>query len=54
MACTVLYHRSFSAPPRFVEAQVRERALHPVRPRVFSAQFNAMWQRMTRSSGWCR
>ena len=45
MACTVLYSPQFQrARPDFIEAQVRERALHPVRPRVFSAQFNAMWQ----------
>jgi 3-oxoadipate enol-lactonase len=45
MACTVLYSPQFQrARPEFIEAQVRERALHPVRPRVFSAQFNAMWQ----------
>jgi 3-oxoadipate enol-lactonase len=45
IACTVLYSPQFQrAHPEFIEAQIRERALHPVRPRVFSAQFNAMWQ----------
>ena len=45
MACTVLYSPQFQRTHReFIEAQIRERALHPVRPRVFSAQFNAMWQ----------
>jgi pimeloyl-ACP methyl ester carboxylesterase len=45
IACTVLYSKQFQrAHPEFIEAQIRERALHPVRPRVFSAQFNAMWQ----------
>lgn len=45
MACTVLYSPQFQRTHAdFIEAQIRERALHPVRPRVFSAQFNAMWQ----------
>ena len=45
IACTVLYSPQFQrAHPEFIEAQIRERALHPVRPRIFSAQFNAMWQ----------
>jgi pimeloyl-ACP methyl ester carboxylesterase len=45
IACTVLYSPQFQrAHPEFIDAQVRERARHPVRPRVFSAQFNAMWQ----------
>ncbi len=45
IACTVLYSPQFQRThPDFIEAQIRERALHPVRPRVFSAQFNAMWQ----------
>jgi len=45
IACTVLYSPQFQrAHPEFIDAQVRERATHPVRPRVFSAQFNAMWQ----------
>ena len=45
IACTVLYSQQFQrAHPEFIEAQIRERALHPVRPRVFSAQFAAMWQ----------
>jgi 3-oxoadipate enol-lactonase len=44
LACTVLYSPQFQrARPDFIEAQVRERARHPVRPRVFSAQFQAMW-----------
>jgi 3-oxoadipate enol-lactonase len=43
LACTVLYSRQFQRThAEFIEAQVRERSLHPVRPRVFSAQFNAM------------
>jgi pimeloyl-ACP methyl ester carboxylesterase len=45
IACTVLYSPQFQRTHSdFIEAQIRERALHPVRPRVFSAQFNAMWQ----------
>jgi pimeloyl-ACP methyl ester carboxylesterase len=45
IACTVLYSQQFQrAHPEFIEAQIRERGLHPVRPRVFSAQFAAMWQ----------
>ncbi len=45
IACTVLYSEQFRrAHPEFIEAQIRERAQHPVRPRVFSAQFAAMWQ----------
>jgi pimeloyl-ACP methyl ester carboxylesterase len=45
LACTVLYSAQFQRTHAdFIEAQIRERALHPVRPRVFSAQFNAMWQ----------
>jgi 3-oxoadipate enol-lactonase len=45
IACTVLYSRQFQRThPEFIEAQIRERSLHPVRPRVFSAQFNAMSQ----------
>jgi pimeloyl-ACP methyl ester carboxylesterase len=45
LACTVLYSRQFQRThAEFIEAQVRERSLHPVRPRVFSAQFNAMSQ----------
>ena len=45
LACTVLYSRQFQRThPEFIEAQIRERGLHPVRPRVFSAQFNAMSQ----------
>jgi 3-oxoadipate enol-lactonase len=43
IACTVLYSQQFQrAHPEFIEAQVRERARHPVRPRVFAAQFAAM------------
>jgi 3-oxoadipate enol-lactonase len=45
MACTVLYSQPFQRThPEFIEAQVRERSRNPVRPRVFSAQFNAMSQ----------
>jgi pimeloyl-ACP methyl ester carboxylesterase len=45
IACTVLYSPQFQrAHPEFIEAQIRDRALHPVRPRVFSAQFRAMWE----------
>jgi 3-oxoadipate enol-lactonase len=45
LACTVLYSLQFQrAHPEFIEAQIRERARHPVRPRVFSDQFKAMWQ----------
>ena len=45
IACTVLYSPQFQRThPDFIEARIRERALHPVRPRVFSAQFTAMWQ----------
>jgi pimeloyl-ACP methyl ester carboxylesterase len=44
IACTVLYSPLFQrSHPGFIEAQVRERAQHPVRPRVFSAQYSAMW-----------
>jgi 3-oxoadipate enol-lactonase len=44
LACTVLYSRQFQRThPEFIEAQIRERARHPVRPRVFSDQFKAMW-----------
>jgi 3-oxoadipate enol-lactonase len=45
IACTVLYSQQFQrAHPEFIEDQVRERARHPVRPRVFAAQFAAMSQ----------
>jgi pimeloyl-ACP methyl ester carboxylesterase len=45
IACTVLYSQAFQRThPEFIEAQVRERSRNPVRPRVFSAQFNAMLQ----------
>jgi pimeloyl-ACP methyl ester carboxylesterase len=45
IACTVLYAQQFQRThPDFIEAQIRERASNPVRPRVFSAQFNAMAQ----------
>jgi 3-oxoadipate enol-lactonase len=45
MACTVLYSPQFQRTHTdFIEAQIRERALHPVRPRLFSAQFKAMWE----------
>jgi pimeloyl-ACP methyl ester carboxylesterase len=44
MACTVLYSRQFQRThPEFIDEQVRERARNPVRPRVFSAQYKAMW-----------
>jgi pimeloyl-ACP methyl ester carboxylesterase len=44
IACTVLYSQHFQRThPEFIEGQIGERALHPVRPRVFAAQFNAMW-----------
>ncbi len=45
IACTVLYSRQFQrAHPEFIEAQILDRARHPVRPRVFAAQFTAMAQ----------
>ena len=45
LACTVLYSRHFQRThPAFIEEQIRERARNPVRPRVFSAQYRAMWQ----------
>ena len=45
IACTVLYSPQFQRThPDFIEAQIRDRARHPVRPRVFSAQYGAMWQ----------
>lgn len=45
IACTVLYSQQFQrAHPEFIDAQVLERARHPVRPRVFAAQFTAMAQ----------
>jgi 3-oxoadipate enol-lactonase len=45
LACTVLYSPQFQRTHSdFIEAQIRERSLHPVRPRVFAAQFSAMWQ----------
>jgi pimeloyl-ACP methyl ester carboxylesterase len=45
IACTVLYSPQFQRThPDFIEAQIRDRARHPVRPRVFSAQYSAMWQ----------
>jgi pimeloyl-ACP methyl ester carboxylesterase len=45
IACTVLYSPQFQRThPEFIEAQIRDRASHPVRPRVFSAQYSAMWQ----------
>jgi 3-oxoadipate enol-lactonase len=45
IACTVLYSQQFQRThPEFIDAQIRERSRHPVRPRVFSAQFNAMSQ----------
>lgn len=43
IACTVLYSAQFQrAHPDFIDAQVRQRAAHPVRPRVFTAQLAAM------------
>ena len=45
LACTVLYSPQFQRTHSdFIEAQIRDRARHPVRPRVFSAQYSAMWQ----------
>jgi pimeloyl-ACP methyl ester carboxylesterase len=45
LACTVLYSQQFQRTHQeFIEAQIRERARHPVRPRVFSDQFKAMGQ----------
>jgi pimeloyl-ACP methyl ester carboxylesterase len=45
IACTVLYSLQFQRThPEFIDAQVRERAEHPVRPKVFSAQLSAMAQ----------
>ncbi len=43
VACTVLYSPHFQRThPDFIEAQVRQRAAHPVRARVFAAQLAAM------------
>ncbi len=45
MACTVLYSEHFRRTHvDFIEAQIRERGRHPVRPRVFSAQLKAMYE----------
>jgi 3-oxoadipate enol-lactonase len=45
IACTVLYSPQFQRTHSdFIEAQIRDRARNPVRPRVFSAQYSAMWQ----------
>jgi 3-oxoadipate enol-lactonase len=45
IACTVLYSLQFQRThPEFIEAQIGERSRHPVRPRVFAAQFTAMSQ----------
>jgi pimeloyl-ACP methyl ester carboxylesterase len=45
LACTVLYSPQFQRTHEaFIEDQIRERARKPARPRVFSAQFNAMAQ----------
>ena len=42
-ACTVLYSAAFQrAHADVIEAQIRERARHPVRPRVFRAQYEAV------------
>jgi pimeloyl-ACP methyl ester carboxylesterase len=44
MACTVLYSRQFQRTHTdFIESQIRHRAAHPIRPRVFAAQYRAMW-----------
>jgi pimeloyl-ACP methyl ester carboxylesterase len=44
IACTVLYSPQFQRTHTdFIEAQIRQRALHPIRPRVFAAQYRAMW-----------
>jgi len=43
MACTVLYSPRFQRTHQeFIEAQIRMRAEHPVRGRVFSAQLRAL------------
>lgn len=43
MACTVLYSPQFQRThSEFIEAQIRWRGAHPVRPRVFSAQLAAL------------
>ena len=45
LACTVLYSEHFlRTHVDFIEAQIRERGRHPVRPRVFSAQMKAMYE----------
>jgi 3-oxoadipate enol-lactonase len=45
LACTVLYSPQFQRThAAFIEEQIAERARHPVRPRVFSAQYLAMSQ----------
>jgi 3-oxoadipate enol-lactonase len=45
IACSVLYSQQFQRTHAgFIEEQISERAQHPVRPRVFSAQYLAMWQ----------
>ena len=52
IACTVLYSHAFQAThPDFIEAQVRERARHPVKARAFSGQYEAVrhhdtWERL--------
>jgi pimeloyl-ACP methyl ester carboxylesterase len=52
IACTVLYSKAFQAShPDFIEEQIRERTLHPVRARAFSAQYEAVrhhdtWDRL--------
>lgn len=52
IACTVLYSTAFQAShAAFVEEQIRERTLHPVKARAFSAQFEAVrhhdtWDRL--------
>jgi pimeloyl-ACP methyl ester carboxylesterase len=43
LACTVLYSPHFQRThPDFIAAQIAQRALHPVKPRVFSAQQAAL------------
>jgi len=44
-ACTVLYSEHFQRTHvDFIEAQIRDRGRHPVRPRVFQAQLKAMYE----------
>ncbi|HWF57597.1 MAG TPA: alpha/beta fold hydrolase [Candidatus Dormibacteraeota bacterium] len=52
LACTVLYSLRFQAEhPEFIEAQVRDRARHPVAARAFQAQLAAsrahdVWEKL--------